>query len=289
MSVKRQAFTLVELLVVIAIIGILVALLLPAVQAAREAGRRAQCLNNMRQAGLAFHMHHDTLKFLPAANSPTFGSSFTLVLPFIEQDNIRSVYDLNLSPTVAPNNTVTNLPIEILLCPTMVPPPGPKEAYSTHYASYAACVGSNDAWGNPPDNGAIVRTNATGGGVTERATRLASITDGTSNTIMVGEMGFQLKDYDFTSGTYAGSLRGGNTAWAFGYASYSFGGVKTPMNTVLAPTTVNDRLAAFRSDHRGGCNFLFADGSVTFLSQTVDFTTYQALGTRSGGEVASVP
>lgn len=288
LSFRRRGFTLVELLVVIAIIGILVALLLPAVQAAREAGRRAQCLNNLKQVGLAFHMHHDTLKTFPAANSPVFGSSFTLALPFIEQDNIRKVYDLTLPPTAAPNNTVTNLPIQILLCPTMVPPPGPAKAYTTHYASYAACIGSNNAWAPPPDNGAIVRLSSTGGGVTQSAKRMADLTDGTSNTFLAGEMGFQLKDYTFTSGPYAGQVRGGNTSWAFGYTSYSFGSTELPMNSVLPSAgSTTARLTSFRSDHSGGCNFLFGDGSVTFLSQTMDFPTYRALGTRGGGEVVS--
>lgn len=285
----KRGFTLVELLVVIAIIGILVALLLPAVQAAREAGRRAQCLNSLKQVGLAFHMHHDTLKTFPAANSPVFGSSFTLALPFIEQDNIRKVYDLNLSPTVAPNNTVTNLPIQILICPSMVNPPGPAAAYTTHFASYAACIGSNDAWAAPPDNGAIVRLNSTGGPITQQAKRMADLTDGTSQTFLVGEMGFQLKDYLFTSGAYAGQVRGGNTSWAYGYTSYSYGSTQLPMNSVLPSAgTTTARLTSFRSDHRGGgCNFLFGDGSVTFLTENMDFPTYRALGTRGGGEIVS--
>jgi prepilin-type N-terminal cleavage/methylation domain-containing protein/prepilin-type processing-associated H-X9-DG protein len=288
-SVRKRGFTLVELLVVIAIIGILVALLLPAVQAAREAGRRAQCLNNLKQVGLAFHMHHDALKVFPAANSPVFGSSFTLALPFIEQDNIRKVYDVNLSPTVAPNNTVTSLPIAILICPSMVSPPAPQDAYTTHYASYAACIGSNDAWAPPPDNGAIVRLNSTGGAVTQQSRKMADLTDGTSQTFLAGEMGFQLKDYTFSSGPYAGQVRGGNTSWAFGYTGYSFGSTQLPMNSIL-PTagSTTARLTSFRSDHRGnGCNFLFGDGSVTFLTQTMDLPTYQALGTRSGAEIVS--
>jgi prepilin-type processing-associated H-X9-DG protein len=260
------------------------------VQAAREAGRRAQCLNNLKQVGLAFHMHHDANKVFPAANSPVFGSSFTLALPFIEQDNIRRVYDLTLSPTVAPNNTVTNLPIQILICPSMVNPPGPAAAYSTHFASYAACIGSNDAWASPPDNGAIVRLNATGNPVAvDRAKRMADLVDGTSSTFMVGEMGFQLRDYLFTSGAYAGQVRGGNTSWAFGYTSYTFGSTQLAMNsTEPAEGSVNARLTSFRSDHRGnGCNFLFGDGSVTFLTESIDLATYQALGTRAGREIVS--
>jgi prepilin-type N-terminal cleavage/methylation domain-containing protein/prepilin-type processing-associated H-X9-DG protein len=288
LSSIRSGFTLVELLVVIAIIGILVAILLPAVQAAREAGRRAQCLNNLKQVGLAFHMHHDTLKAFPSANSPVFGSAFTLALPFMEQDNIRKVYDLNVAPTAPPNNTVTKLPIEILLCPTMVNPPAPQDAYSTHYGSYAVCIGSNDPWAPPPDNGAIVRLNSVGGPIIDRARRMADLTDGTSTTLLAGEMGYQLKDYLFTSGPHAGKVRGGNTSWAFGYVSYTFGSTRLAMNSIdpsAGPVTA--RLGSFRSDHKGGCNFLFGDGSTTFIGQSIDLPTYQALGTRGGGEIAS--
>lgn len=286
----RRGFTLVELLVVIAIIGVLVALLLPAVQAAREAARRMQCKNSLRQVGIAMHNHHDTFGTLPPANSNTYGSAFTLILPFIEQDNIRSVYDPDLSPTVAPNNTVTKLPIKILLCPSMAPPPAPPDAYHTHYASFAVCIGTTNAWGSPPDDGVIVRTHATGNPVAlDSAKRLADITDGTSNTFLVGEMGYQLKDYNFSSGTYAGSRRGGNTSWAFGYAGYSLGSTYTPMNTIAPPTPVTDRLAAFRSDHPGGCNFLLSDGSVHFVADGIDFTMYKQLATRGGGEVAQLP
>jgi prepilin-type N-terminal cleavage/methylation domain-containing protein/prepilin-type processing-associated H-X9-DG protein len=284
----RTGFTLIELLVVIAIIAILIGLLLPAVQKVREAAARMQCSNSLKQIGLAMHGYHDVYQRFPTANSPVFGSAFTLILPFVEQDNIRNVYNPSLSPTVAPNNSVTSLPVKIYICPSMKAPPAPLAAYSTHYASYAACVGSNDAWANPPDNGVIVRSNATGSPtMIDAGKRMTDVTDGTSNTFLAGEMGYQLKDYLFTSGTYAGQVRGGNTSWAFGYTSYSFGGTRIALNTVDPPTSVNDRLTAFRSDHLGGANFLLTDGSVRFVANTIDITTYQALGTRAGGEVVS--
>jgi prepilin-type N-terminal cleavage/methylation domain-containing protein/prepilin-type processing-associated H-X9-DG protein len=286
MRTRRTAFTLIELLVVIAIIAILIGLLLPAVQKIRESANRLKCTNKLKQVGLAMHNHHDTFERFPNANSPNFGSAFTLIMPFVEQDNIRKVYDPAIAPTVAPNNTVTGLPVRIYTCPSMKLPPAPQAAYSTHYASYAVCVGSNDAWLPPPDNGAIVRSNATGSTtIINNGTTFADITDGMSSTFLAGEMGFQLKDYVFTSGPYVGTVRGGNTSWAFGYTSYSFGSTKVMLNTIAAPTSVNDRLQTFRSDHPGGGNFLYCDGSVRFVRQTIDPVTYTALGTRDGGEV----
>jgi len=281
----RSAFTLIELLVVVAIIAVLVGLLLPAVQKVREAAARTSCLNNLKQVGLAFHNYHDSAHRFPTANTATFGSAFTMILPFVEQDNIRRIYDVGLSPTVAPNNTVTNLPVKIYICPTMQKPPAPQAAYTTHYASYAVCVGSNYAWGpDGADNGIIVRYGTNPNGVT-----MTAIIDGTSNTILAGEMGFQLKDYTFSSGPYVGQVRGGNTSWAFGYASYSFADTLNSFNLKsFAPTLQDGGLHGFRSDHPSGGNFLFGDGSIRFVHDSIDLPNYQALATRAGGEIISV-
>ncbi len=286
---RSTAFTLIELLVVIAIIAVLIGLLLPAVQKVRSAAARLKCLNNLKQIGLAMHNYHDTYRQFPTANSPVFNSAFTQILPFIEQENIRSRYDTSVPPTVPPNDSLTKLPISIYICPQMQLPPGPEAAYSTHYASYAVCVGSNDPWMPPPDNGAIVRLNATSDPTpVSKPTRMEDIVDGTSHTFLVGEMGYQLNDYFFRSGPFAGQPRGGNTSWAWGYTSYSIGSTKVMMNSIdPSSASLLDRLAAFRSDHVGGCNFLFGDGSARFIAETIPLTTYQALGTRRGWEVIS--
>ena len=280
----RLAFTLIELLVVIAIIAVLIGLLLPAVQKVREAASRTQCLNNMKQMGLAFQNYHDAMQRFPTANTAALGSSFTLILPFVEQDNIRRVYDVNLPPTAPPNNTVTRLPVKIFICPTMQPPSAPMDAYTTHYASYAACIGAQYGWGpDTADDGVIVRYNTNPFGF-----RITDVTDGASNTFLAGEMGYQLKDYLFASGPYAGQIRGGNTSWAFGYASYSFADTMNRFNLkTFAPNLMNGGLHGFRSDHPGGGNFLFTDGSVRFIRDSIDLASYQALSTRAGGEVVS--
>jgi prepilin-type N-terminal cleavage/methylation domain-containing protein len=285
---RSSGFTLIELLVVIAIIAVLVGLLLPAVQKVREAAARSSCQNNLKQVGLAMHGFHDTNGRLPTANSPAFGSAFTLILPFLEQDSIRRAYDVSLPPTAPPNASLVRLPIRILICPSMVGPPAPPEAYTTHFASYAVCIGSNDAWADPPDNGAIVRSNATGSTtIVDGGKRLLDITDGTSTTFLVGEMGYQLHDYVFQSGPFAGAIRGGNTSWAFGYTSYSIGSAKARLNAITPDLPLLDRLQLFRSDHSGGGYFLFGDGTVRFVRDSIELPTYRALATRDGGEVAS--
>ncbi|VTR97549.1 DUF1559 family PulG-like putative transporter [Tuwongella immobilis] len=305
-SARKHAFTLIELLVVIAIIAVLIGLLLPAVQKVREAAARMSCQNNLKQIGLAFHGYHDANNRFPTANTPAFSSSFTEVLPYLEQENIGRRYNPALQPsdtTDADGDGFSNVSLgstklKTFICPSMAPPPV-LDAFPG-YSSYAVCIGNQPnsffppgSGGNPAvDNGIIVR--ATGGGSGGAtgfgATTMVGISDGTSNTILASEMGYQLKDYTFTSGPYTGQLRGGNTQWAWGYASYTFGSTGMMFNTVVGTAADRTaRLGAFRSDHSNLCNFVFGDGSVRSISNgSITLPIYQALGTRDGGEVVSL-
>jgi prepilin-type N-terminal cleavage/methylation domain-containing protein/prepilin-type processing-associated H-X9-DG protein len=297
---RRSGFTVIELLMVSAIIAILIGLLLPAVQKVREAAARMSCLNNLKQIGLAMHNFHDTTLRFPVANTPTFNSAFAQVLPYIEQENLGKRYNPALAPGDITdvdgdgftNMMITNSPIKTFRCPSMKAPP--TEAAFPGWSSYAVCIGNQPnpffdpgTGGNPTsDNGLILRGGRSVSFAQIPGVQLTDVHDGTSQTILAGEMGFQLKDYLFTNGPYAGSLRGGNTQWAWGYASYSFGSTGVMINKVVGtPSDVTARLGAFRSDHSGGGNFLFGDGSVRFLQDTMNVATYIAMGSRNSGEL----
>jgi len=188
---NRDGFTLVELLVVIAIIGILIALLLPAVQAAREAARRSQCTNNLKQLGLALHNYHDTFKTFPRYNhlasvsGASDGYAYSVqikIMPYIEQgslyDEIKSISDdfyRNVNSPV--DGTVQGMRLSAFVCPSDEPYP---DTGRPGNCNYPVCAGSNVGWGI-----GLVRQN----GVFRfrTATPIAAIYDGTSNTIMIGE------------------------------------------------------------------------------------------------------
>lgn len=253
----RNAFTLVELLVVIAIIGVLVALLLPAVQAAREAARRIQCANNLKQVGLAVHMFHDSKGYIPYQEPGTnLFSPFTSVLPYLEQENMARRYDPTRAPTDPVNLPISSIPLKSYLCPSM---PRPAASASTAYSSYVASVGSSYNWDlfSSKVNGFFA--------VTERIA-LRDVTDGLSSTLAVGEQGYQLKDYPTAGQT------GGETSWPFGYPASSFGSAYNKLNHkqhVLNPIRTSG-LGSFRSNHVGGCNFAMADGAVRFVADAIN-------------------
>lgn len=293
----RDGFTLVELLVVIAIIGVLVGLLLPAVQSAREAARRMSCQNNMKQIGLAVHNYHSTFDRFPtvdANGSLSGGSVFTSVLPMIEQGVAFEQYDFALGNTHPKNVVVTGQRIPFFLCPSSPlrrAVPGCDSDSGRAPGNYAASIGSKDYdqyWSyygtpRPSLNGAIVYSDTT-----DRKTGFRDFLDGSSNTMMFGETAYNLPDYKFTSGDCSGTSRFSFTYWGNPYpgstgitTQFAFNPQDLPNDGVYDSGWVR----SFRSDHVGGLQFLYADGSVHFLSDSMDATIVDALATRNGAEV----
>jgi prepilin-type N-terminal cleavage/methylation domain-containing protein/prepilin-type processing-associated H-X9-DG protein len=284
---RRTGFTLVELLVVIAIIGILIGLLLPAVQAAREAARRAQCSNNLRQIGLAMHLHHDTYLRLPAGwdgydaagrpygmGGPGWGWA-ARILPFIEQANVQNnLVNFKKPVTDTANDAVRLLVLSTFRCPSDV---GDNKFLNIdedtgegtfEYATgnYPGVWGTGDVHvcGTLP---AGTQCRGDGAFYHNSVTRFADITDGLSQTFVAGERSSRLE-----YGTWVGTVPG---------IDCSPGRI---LGTALYPPNAGGHTHDFSSQHPSGANFLLGDGSVRLISETIDMPVYRGLITRSGGE-----
>ena len=305
----RRGFTLIELLVVIAIIAVLIALLLPAVQQAREAARRSQCMNNLKQIGLALHNYHDThLAFPPGwiganpvtrahdVNGPNGFGWGTMVLPYLEQNNLYDQFDFRSSIIDDTLGTPTNLSLittrlPVFECPSdshsgewMIEPEGGGTPIATlAAANYVGLFGFQ--YVGPLPDGDDHRDlhvceelapgqQCTGDGVFYHNSRvnIGQITDGTSNTIMVGERASQVGTAPLFHSTWTGVIPGGEEAFA----------------RILGSTdhTVNGGVHAedFSSRHTGGAHFILGDGHARFIGENINLEVFRALGTRAGGE-----
>ncbi len=292
-SLPPRGFTLVELLVVITIIGILIALLLPAVQAAREAARRLQCSNNFKQIGLALHNYHSAHNCFPPGgiyvDSPLYiGPSWCgLILPYMEQTQILGQYNFSLPPPgwgvyAGTNELVGGNRIPAFCCPS-----DPQDELLPIGTSNGSTPGGSILWYNANVGGVTDSRSAwtddlqaaliDGDGMlmNVKAIRIAEVADGTSNTLFVGEV----------TGGGSGSLRGWTWAGASLFSPYfGINGLGTiPGEGVFQPTG-ND---GFSSYHPGGCHFLMVDGSVHYISQNIAFNLLIALTTRDGAKYHS--
>jgi len=324
--IRKTAFTLIELLVVITIIGILISLLLPAVQAAREAARRIQCSNNMKQIGLAVQLYHDANQTFPIGNindagglcpgqdEPTdsvsmqSGNWLIGILPYIEQTNLADRYNTSYPNNSTENQAVRETVVAAYVCPSdldtqtpAVPATGPAAANNAKYApgSYRAVSGCSESGAEFLDSEMMSSYKAKSRGAIHAiytapwwkrsypgVETVASVKDGLSNTLLTGES---------TTSTNTGY----RTFWAYSYAYYAISGA-TPQERTLwgdydrcAATSGNGKVIPCKrqwgSLHSGILNFALCDGSVRPISTTIDTTLFANLATIAGGETAQVP
>ena len=314
----RRAFTLVELLVVIAIIGVLVGLLLPAVQAARESARRACCTNNMRQLGLALHSYHETFGSFPAGNyghqsqvgvcpgtsgiSKGWANWMISILPYLEQTPLYDAYDFNAHNEDPENQSVRESLVPSYICPSdlsatelIVPANG---AAATWNLNLGYRPGSyRGVSGRASDNAEYFLDSAfdLSQGDYDRSwrgplhlvgvfgfdtERLRNIRDGASQTLMVGESTTRTSE----------STR---TLWAYSFSYFSLSAITPQRRTLLAdyvecrdmdgPGDSSPCRRGWGSFHSGGLNFTFCDGSVHFISTNVDLDALAGMATIDGG------
>lgn len=320
----RRGFTLVELLVVIAIIGVLIALLLPAVQAAREAARRSQCTSNLKQMGLALQNYHDVLKSLPPGavfyNGPATptglrdnrGSMQVYILPYLEETALHAYFDFKTGtddarfpPSVNGGNLLRSAAPAVYLCPSDENRPlgtAPNQRQPPNYYANSgpnADISNNGSCSCPlfstfqAFSRAGTNVDRPAGPFSRRGwnftAKLSDIHDGLSKTIFVGEV-------------RAGCSTHVDNGWSSSNKWGAFTQIPINFDTcrTLAEATAQGKNACFancnwnaevgfRSRHPGGVHFLMGDGSVHFLTNNIDMVAYNRLGDRADGQPASIP
>ncbi len=313
MSRRRRAFTLIELLVVIAIIGVLVALLLPAVQQAREAARRTQCKNQLKQVAIAIHNYESTATCFPPgqirvgfASMPRVRgwSMFVQLLPYMDQVPLYNTWDF-ANPLTNETNGNTAIKLAVLICPSATLSQNPYTKTSGVKYAVSSYGGNGGTQSHPPaatsgdgmfaGSGPPITTPPT---VQHPLVRIPDVLDGLSNTLLLGERNHYDPVYDayFTAGKTMNPMAG----WGFWAPSGGQMGltdvtmssfaeinylIPPGLGTVTNSTEETLRLCSFGSQHTGGAQFALADGSVRFISEDISTTTFRSLTTRRGGEV----
>jgi prepilin-type N-terminal cleavage/methylation domain-containing protein len=273
--IVRPGFTLVELLVVIAIIGVLVALLLPAIQAAREAARRSSCLNNISQLALANHNYEFAVEHLPAGVINPEGpidnvpdgqhvSWLVQILPYVEMGNAYDAFDLKAGAYAPANSAVRLVPVSLFMCPSF---PGDElnEDKSAAVSTYAGCYNDVEEPIDADNNGLLFLNSSI---------RYRDIKDGSSQTILIGEIWdeFSLGWVSGTRATLRNTSRVNQRPWRQGQPVIPMG----PLD-----------VGGFGSAHPGGINIATADGSCHFITDNTDPEVLRQLGNRADGTLQS--